>query len=430
MKTFFLSLIPITLVCFAFFGFTRCVRLKPWTKPGQEEAYQEFRQISAIPTVDSSAAALPKLECSEAVFNFGIMPPFANGTHIFKVTNSGTAPLAVRSSGTSCNCTETDFTAKILQPAEMQEIEVTWDTNQAGNFAQYLKLTTNSPETPELELWVEGTVSTILDASVSALEFGDLMANETRSQEFFLFSSIWDEIEIDRIETSSENIQCKKISKSKAQESSEEFNGRKPEQPISIKSRVDLRMTAIAQEVAGPRTEHLRIYVRPPAIASNSASDGKDIASDLSLRGLYKSLQQDGTLLIELPVETVVLRRFSLYGPAIADGRKKLIDLGKLRTKSPSREWTLIARVRGDRMPVNAKVSLVGIDGVSASIEEIESTAIGMGISYRIKIRAQENLPMAAYNRETAGKLIIETPGIPNEELLEFNVELDVLEEN
>lgn len=430
MKTFFLSLIPMTLVCFAMFGLAKSVRLKPWTRPGQENAYKEFRRISAVPTADPNAAQVPRLECHEAMFNFGIMPPFANGTHIFKVTNSGTAPLAMRSSGTSCNCTETNFTAKILQPDEMQEIEVTWDTNQAGNFAQYLKLTTNSPETPELELWVEGTVSTILDASVSALGFGDLMANETRSQEFFLFSSIWDAIEIDRIETSSENIQCKKISEPQAQESREQFNDRKPEQPISIKSRVDLRMTAIAQEVAGPRTEYVRVYVRPPAIDSDSASDCKDTASDLSLRGMYKSLQQDGTLLIELPVETVVLRRFSLYGPAIADGRKKLIDLGKLRTKSPSREWTLIARVRGDKMPANTKVSLLGIDGVSASIEAIESTAIGMGISYRIKIRAQENLSMAAYNRETAGKLIIETPGIPNEELLEFNVELDVLEEN
>ena len=421
----------------ALFGFgvlalAKSVKFQPWTKTGQEEEYKEFRRIIALPVANADSSQLPKVECPEPDFNFGIMPPFVDGTHVFEIKNSGSGPLVLKNSGTSCNCTDSDFTAKVLAPGDKQGIPVSWNTDKSGKFAQFLKVTTNSPETPELQLWVEGNVATILDASVGSFGFGDLLANEIRSQDFYLYSGLWDQIVVDRIETTSEDIRCEQIAPAPATEEMKRILSQ-PDNPALNKSRLDLRVTATAQASAGRRTELLRIFVRPPAIPTelkDKYENSGDIASAMSLKGMYKSLRADGTLLVELPIETVVLRRLSLYGPAIADGDKKLIDLGKLRTTSPAREWTIIGKVRGDQMPSDVNVALTGIDGVSATVEKIEGTTDRVGNSYRIKIRAEEKLQLGAHNGEHAGKLTIESPGIPGEELLEFNVELDVLEEN
>ena len=178
MKTFFYSLIPMFLVCLGVFALAKSVRFQPWTKPGQEEAYKEYRNLIAIPTADPSADALPQVLCKETEFNFGVMPPFDNGTHVFKIQNTGNGRLVLKNAGTSCNCTETDLAAVVVEPGDSHDITVTWNTDKAGDFAQYTKVITNSPDIRELELWVKGHVATILDASVGSFGFGDLAGKE------------------------------------------------------------------------------------------------------------------------------------------------------------------------------------------------------------------------------------------------------------
>ncbi len=426
MKNFFLSLIPMAVFCLAVFGLTRMVKFQPWTRTGQEAEYKEFKRIISLPIVDPNADKLPKVECLESEFDFGLMPPFADGMHTFTIRNSGDDQLVVKNGGKSCTCLDVELSAVLLKPGESKEIEVTWTADKSGKLAQYVKILTNSPETPELQLWVTGTVATILDASTAGFGFGSLVASEMRSQEFYLYSGVWDNIVIDRIETSNADVKCEIITAPVDVEMPLRLVS-KSEKPVEFKSRVDFKMTVTAQAVGGERTESVKIFVRPPELDDDSAITAN--ASPLSLVGMYNSLRPDGTLLIELPVSTTVARRLSLYGPAIADGDRKLIDLGKLRTKSSARDWSIIAKIRGDKKPTDMAVSLTGIKGVSATVEPIETTAGQDGASYRIKIHAEENLQLGVYNREQAGKLIIESPRLPGEELLQFSVELDVLEE-
>lgn len=432
MKTFFISLIPIALFGFAVFGLTRMVEFMPWTRTGQEAEYKEFRRIIAIPMAEANAARLPKVECPETEFDFGMMPPFDNGKHVFKISNTGDDQLVLKNGGKSCSCLDVELSAALLAPGETKDIEVTWNTDKPGKLAQYIKINTNSPETPELQLWVTGTVATILDASVGGFGYDSMLAEEVRSQDFYLYSGVWDNIVVDRIETSTDDVKCEIIKTPIAVETSLKLVS-KPDKPVEFTSRVDLRMTVTSQASGGERAEFVKIFVRPPELATESAAtDSAAVAeaSPLSLVAMYKSLQPDGTLLIELPVSTTVVRRLSLYGPAIADGDKKLIDLGKLRTTSPARDWAIIAKIRGDKLPTEMKVNLTGIKGVSATVEQIENTTGQVGVSYRIKIHAEEKLRLGVYNRAQSGKLVINSPGLPGEELLEFSVELDVLEEN
>lgn len=412
MKNFFLSLIPIVLVCFCVFGLSRAVQFKPWTKTGQEKEYKEFRRIIAMPTVEANAQNKPKVVCSESKFDFGIMSPFENGIHLFTISNDGDAPLVLKNGGKSCSCIDFDLSAMLLEPGESTDIEVRWSTDKPGKLAQNLNIRTNSPETPELQLWITGTVAATLDSSVTRFGFDSLLAEEIRSHDFHIYSDLWDEIVIDRIEASSEDVKCEKIQRSSTSESPLRITSN-VEKPIEHKSRVDLRLTVKAQSTGGSRTEQLRIYVKPPQ------SDAEAEATHV------KGLQPDGSILIELPVATRVIRRLSFYGPAIADGEAKLIDLGKIRTTSPAQDWAIVAKLRGDLKPNDMKVSLTGIEGVSATIEPLDS-----GVSYRINIHAEEKLRLGAYNRQDAGKLRIEADGLPGEELVEFKVELDVLEEN
>lgn len=427
MKNFFLSLIPIAIFGFGVFGLTRMVTFQPWTRTGQEEEYKEFKKIISIPMADASAEKQPRVECLDTEFDFGLMPPFSEGKHTFTIRNTGDDQLVLKNGGKSCSCLDIEFAAVLLKPNESKDIEVTWNTDKAGKLAQYVKILTNSPETPELQLWVTGSVATILDASVAGFGFGSLVAKEVRSQGFYLYSGVWDNIVIDRIETSSNDVKCEFLSAPSEVEALPKLVG-KSDKPTEIKSRVDLKLTVQAQASGGERVENVKIYVRPPKLDVDPNATAE--ASPLSLGGMYNSLRPDGTLLIELPVSTTVVRQLSLYGPAIADGDKKLIDLGKLRTKSPARDWSLIAKIRGDYKPTEMKVRLTGIEGVSATVEPIENATGRVGVSYRISIHAEENLRLGVYNREDAGRLIIEAPGLPGEELLEFTVELDVLEEN
>ncbi|MDX1928943.1 MAG: DUF1573 domain-containing protein [Pirellulaceae bacterium] len=419
MKNFFLALIPLALLCVGVFGLSRAVRFKPWTKPGQEAEYKELLRIISIPMADPNASKLPRAECSEQEHDFGVMEPFVDGSCKFTITNSGSDQLVLKNGKESCTCLDSDLSAATLQPGEAKEIEVTWNTDKAGDFAQFVRVLTNSPSTPELDLWVRGKVGVALGGSIASFEFSGVESSEPRSQNFFLFSDLLDSFSIDRIEYSTDGLQCAEIERP-AEKPSPMYLRQRP--PANHRSRIDLRLD-IGSQLLGERSEYVRIFVRP---AKNVAESG---GAEWS-QAVSSQVRTDGTILVQLPVRTRGSRRLSLYGPAIADGENMIVDLGKLRVSAGSRDWSIIAKIRGDLRPTEMKVALTGIPGVSAIVEPIENTPGQTGINYRIKIHAEEKLRMGVYNREQAGKLVIEAPGLPGEERLEFTVELDVLEDS
>lgn len=425
MKNFFLILIPITLLGFGVVGLGQMVAFKPWTKPGQEEEFKEFKRIIALPMVEDAAAKRPKVDCQTTEYNFGLLPPFTHQNYEFVIANNGDHELVLKKGGESCTCLEADLSAALVAPGEKKTIPVSWNTDKQGKFAQFVKVVTNSPETPEVELWVTGMVATILESSVGSFGYEAMLADEVRTQDFYLYSGVWDKVEIDRIECSSETVQCERIEQPKVVEDPLKVI-RKPVIGPEYKSRADFRMTVKAQNNSEIRTETVKIYVRPSQSTTSAETSGEESPESMVAAITKQKLQPDGTMLVELPVTTKTARRLSLYGPAIADGKTKLIDLGKLRTTSPAQEWTIIAKIRGDKYPTDFKVALTGIEGVSVSVEQVENKP---GIPYRIKIYAEEKLRLGLHNGAQAGKLIIDAPGLPGEEHLEFTVDLDVLEE-
>jgi hypothetical protein len=419
MKYYLLAMIPVFLLGFGVFGLSRLVKFQPFTRPGQEEEYKEMLKVISIPTSDPNAAKLPILECLEPEYDFGVLPPFVDASYTFTIKNTGDDQLVLKNGKASCSCLDSDLSATLLQPGESKQIVVNWNTDKSGNFAQFVRVLTNSPATPEFDLWVKGRVAVALGSGNQHFDFTGLTLGEERSQNFFLYSDLLNSFSIDRIECSSENFSCREV------ERPVENVGLAFVQsaPSEHKSRIDLSMTVKAQSV-GEQRGLLRIYVRPKL-----DGEGQDLEDSELSGALGNMLRSDGTMLIEFPVLVRVSKRLSLYGPAITDGDRKLIDLGKLRTTSPAREWSIIAKIRGDKAPSDLKVALTGIKGLTASVEKVENSS-SQDITYRLKIHAQEKLPLGIYNREQAGKLTIEAPGLPGEELLEFTVELDVLKPN
>ncbi len=210
-------------------------------------------------------------------------------------------------------------------------INVTWNTDKAGPFAQFITLRTNCPDKEEMVLWVKGTVATILNSSQGGVAIEDMVPGEARTQDFYLFSDLWDEVIVDRIETSSPLLNCEVIPSPVAEEEPKEtirIVQRATDSTPKPKSRKDFRMTAMARETSGVLRGWINVFVRPPK--SGLESNESEVPSEYSLRGMANALQEDGTLLVHLPVETIVKRRLGLYSPIITDPEKRLVDLGKV----------------------------------------------------------------------------------------------------
>lgn len=424
MKRFFWAMIPITLFFFGVFALAKSVRFKPWTKPGQEEQYKEFRQVLAIPDPSPNAESLPEFQCDHDDFDFGSMPLGMQGEYVFTFRNNGQAPLVLRGASPSCSCMEADLTAAVVEPGSSKDITVSWRTEKFGAFAQFVKVTTNSPKQREIDLWVRGNVATILSSSRLALGFGDLVPNESRTQDFFLFSETWKNIAVDRVETSSE-ITCEMLT-TPAETEITKLETKQESGPIPT-ARVDFRLSVKPRNESGTVKGFVRIYVRPPQGTFNSAGEP---ATANELMGLRSAIQPDKTVMIDLPVETVVKRRFSLYSPIITNADKNLIDLGKLTTKtSKGKKWVMIARVRGGVEPTDVRATLTGIPNIATSVEKVEVKTENdfTGSSYRIRLEVTEPMQPAVYDFLRQGKLRIDTPGLPGEESLEFFVELDIM---
>ena len=103
------------------------------------------------------AGAYPQFAFQEEEYNFGDIRDGDVVSHVFKFTNTGTAPLIFKRISSSCGCTIPKKPEKPIEPGESGEIEVEYDTKRVGVFMKAISVVSNSKNS-SLVLRIKGKV--------------------------------------------------------------------------------------------------------------------------------------------------------------------------------------------------------------------------------------------------------------------------------
>lgn len=90
-------------------------------------------------------ASGPVFTVSETVHDFGLINETdMEALHIFKVKNTGDAPLVITHVQSSCGCAEPQWTAEPIQPGQYGEVAIIYSTtNRPGPFKKNITVYTN-----------------------------------------------------------------------------------------------------------------------------------------------------------------------------------------------------------------------------------------------------------------------------------------------
>lgn len=100
----------------------------------------------------------PVLEVNKDTHDYGNIEYGANGTCVFKITNTGNAPLIISLCKGSCGCTVPECPKQPIAPGATAEITVKYDTKRPGPFHKSVTITSNAVNSPSMVIKIKGTV--------------------------------------------------------------------------------------------------------------------------------------------------------------------------------------------------------------------------------------------------------------------------------
>lgn len=101
------------------------------------------------------------VQLAEKTYDFGtVKQTDPSVVHVFKVQNTGNAPLVIISATASCGCTRPTFTDHPVAPGETAEVKVTFvPRGQLGDINKEVKVRTNAPDAKRFSLRITGKVT-------------------------------------------------------------------------------------------------------------------------------------------------------------------------------------------------------------------------------------------------------------------------------
>jgi hypothetical protein len=164
-----------------------------------------------VPTIDLGELPIPaqgpygKAVASEMLFDFGMLERGDKGSHTFVIKNEGPGPLRVKRGMTSCGqCTFGTVVPEDedIPPGKSAEVKIDWKIESPQNrFRQTADVYTTDPDNKKLVFSIVGHVDTPLHLVPDGTwSLGDLSETEPTTVEGFLYSTVTDEIVIDRVE--------------------------------------------------------------------------------------------------------------------------------------------------------------------------------------------------------------------------------------
>ncbi|MEZ6118669.1 MAG: DUF1573 domain-containing protein [Pirellulaceae bacterium] len=92
----------------------------------------------------------PRIDAANYSHDFGVMDPFTEKEHIFKLVNVGDGPLQLQLGNSTCSCTVAQIPTKPILPGETAEILVQWQTKTNNRrFVETTTVRTNIPDMQE-----------------------------------------------------------------------------------------------------------------------------------------------------------------------------------------------------------------------------------------------------------------------------------------
>lgn len=135
----------------------------------------------------------------DAVYDFGSMERYSKKGHVFKLKNVGTKDLELTAGRTTCKCTVSNVSLRVVPVGEISEISVEW-TGQTflaePDFMQTVEVQTNDPEHPTLQLKIKGYVTETIRALPEELAVGTVSSNSEATAEFRLYGFRSDVLEV------------------------------------------------------------------------------------------------------------------------------------------------------------------------------------------------------------------------------------------
>ena len=174
---------------------------------GAAVAYVEVRSdrdaISKLSDeLESGASAegdkeTPRVEVSQPHYDFGTMQRGTSKSHEFVIRNVGTAPLKLRSGGTTCKCTLSEVPEAAIPPGGSTSVKLEWAAKaDSGPFRQSAKILTNDPRQSQIDLTVDGQILAISGVEPPDFIFGKLSVGEIKSAHVFVMAMLQDELTV------------------------------------------------------------------------------------------------------------------------------------------------------------------------------------------------------------------------------------------
>lgn len=99
----------------------------------------------------------PTMNLESLVVDYGEIEQNSEPLRVLNFTNTGTAPLIIKSARGSCGCTVPEWPKEPIMPGEASTIEIRYATNRLGKFSKTVTLTTNEEGEPRV-IKVQGHV--------------------------------------------------------------------------------------------------------------------------------------------------------------------------------------------------------------------------------------------------------------------------------
>ena len=86
----------------------------------------------------------PVMTFEQTEVDYGTIEQGSDPYRTFVFTNTGDAPLIIKSARGSCGCTVPEYSKEPVMPGEKSEIKVRYDTKRLNAFSKTVTLTTNA----------------------------------------------------------------------------------------------------------------------------------------------------------------------------------------------------------------------------------------------------------------------------------------------
>ena len=176
--------------------------------------------ISCTPGVDGTGAenvknqntspihGVGKASVDNSEHDFGLIQPQGKVRHTFYLKNIGAGPLKILKVKKSCNCILDDLPLRILEPGESADIDVVIKLEgRQGPFEDTVTVRTDDPENKNVKLSLRGRAGWLLRSEPPQIAWEDINRHAVKRSSILIYSQVWDNYEVDRIEPSSKAIE-------------------------------------------------------------------------------------------------------------------------------------------------------------------------------------------------------------------------------